>query len=211
MSLANSYLRPDHQRPRQFRKTQDLLEEKLFFDVYGSLAPQAMLGLDGESAVRSPPVPSPEKLAARETRRTESTARLRAGGAKEALIRALLYVASDDRGLDRQSALALNVARQRILHQSISAFEKTVRQQAFVLHQDREAALLALTFMVPKPEERAVLLERAEAIVAANGALTVEQSRRLVKLSEYLDVTPLKPATPMARRQPPPRASGQLQ
>jgi len=192
-----------------FRKTRDLLQEKLFFDVYGSPVLQAMLGLDGESAVRSPPVPSPEKLAARETRRTESTARLRAGGAKEALIRALLYVASDDRGLDQQSALALNVVRQQTLHLSIAAFKTMVRQQAFVLHQDREAALLALTFMVPKPAERAVLLRQAEVIVAATGALTADQSCRLVKLSEYLDVTPWKPAAPMARRRPP-GAGGQL-
>jgi hypothetical protein len=119
------------------------------------------------------------------------------------LIRSLLYVASNDRGLDQQSALVLNAVRQQTLHLSIVAFKAMVRQQAFILHQAGENALHALTFMVPKPDQRTALLSQVEAIVAANGALTPEQSRRLVTLSESLTIPLRKPGAAVLRRRPP--------
>jgi hypothetical protein len=186
-----------------FRKTRDLLQEKIFFGIYGSPVLQAILGIDGDCAVRPPPAIPPEKLAAHEAHKMKSAARLRAGGFTEALIRSLLYVASNDRGLDQQSALVLNAVRQQTLHLSIVAFKAMVRQQAFILHQAGENALHALTFMVPKPDQRTALLSQVEAIVAANGALTPEQSRRLVTLSESLTIPLRKPGAAVLRRRPP--------
>jgi hypothetical protein len=55
-----------------FRKTRDLLQEKIFFGIYGSPVLQAILGIDGDCAVRPPPAIPPEKLAAHEAHKMKS-------------------------------------------------------------------------------------------------------------------------------------------
>jgi hypothetical protein len=174
----------------------DRMQEKMFFGIYGSPVMQAMAGLDRQANVRPPPKTSPEKLAAQLKHKGQAEARLHSGGFDEALVRAVLYVTSDDLVFDQQSALALNVVRQRLMHLSLAAFKTLVRQQAAVLNLEREHAVQALPAMVPAKDKATALLDRAEAIVSAAGDVTTEQRGRLVRLAQVLAVPSAKTAAP---------------
>ena len=52
-----------------YRDARDKLEERIFFGFYGSPFVQALLGINKDTVVRPAPETSPEKLAARKTRR----------------------------------------------------------------------------------------------------------------------------------------------
>jgi hypothetical protein len=177
-----------------YRKSRDQMQEKMFFAIYGSPVVQAMVGLNSHSEVRPPPRTSPEMLAAQKVRSAASEARVRSGGFDEALVRAVLYVMSDDRVFDQRSALAMNVTRQQLMQLSLAAFKTMVRQQAFVLHLDREDAVLALASMVPGKDKRTALLKQVGAIVSGSGAVTAEEAGQLARLSQVLPVAEEVPA-----------------
>jgi len=101
----------------------------MFFGFYGSPFVQALLGLSAGIEVRPFPGASPEKLAARRARADAYAAKLQTGGFDEALTRALLYVIAADRTLDQRCALALNVARQQLMHLSLAEFKVLWRDQ----------------------------------------------------------------------------------
>ena len=177
-----------------YRKTRDQMQEKMFFAIYGSPLVQAMVGINSHTEVRPAPTTSPEALAAQKVRTAASEGMLRSGGFNEALVRAVLYVVSDDLVFDHQSALSLNVLRRQLPHVSLGAFKTMVRQQAFVLHLDRETALLALPAMVPENDKRAALLKQLGTIVAARGGATAEEGGLLARLTQLLPVEEKKPA-----------------
>ena len=56
----------------------------------------------------------------------------------------MLYVIAAHRTLDQRCALALNVARQQLMHLSLAEFKVVVRDQAFLLQLERERAVEAL-------------------------------------------------------------------
>ena len=113
----------------------------MFFGFYGSPFVQALLGLNDETAVRSLPGTSPEKIAAEQATAEVYATKLRTGGFDAALTRAALYVIAGERMIDQRSALALNVARQHLMHLSLAAFKALVRDQFFVLQIEHEDAV----------------------------------------------------------------------
>jgi hypothetical protein len=116
-----------------YRVARDQMAEQMFFGFYGSPLVQALLGLNKASEVRPFPGTSPEKLAARQAQADAYAAKLRTGGFDEALTRAVLYVIAAERMIDQRTALALNVARQKLMHLSLAEFKALVRDQAFLL------------------------------------------------------------------------------
>jgi hypothetical protein len=116
-------------------------------------------------------------------------AKLRTGGIDEALTRAVVYVTEADRMLDQRCALAMNVARQQLMHLSLTAFKVLVRDQFFVLQLERERAVTVLASMVPEADARAALLSQVNAIVGAGGPPTAAERDRLARLSRVLAVS----------------------
>jgi len=53
----------------------------------------------------------------------------------------VLYVIAADQPLDQQCALALNVARQHLMHLSLGEFKMLLRDQFFVLQFELSARL----------------------------------------------------------------------
>ena len=85
---------------------------------------QALLGLNATATCGPlPPVRRPKKLAARQAQAEAYAAMLGTGGFDEALTRAVLYVMAAERTLDQRCALALNVARQQLMHLSLAAIQ----------------------------------------------------------------------------------------
>ncbi|HUZ73058.1 MAG TPA: DUF3141 domain-containing protein [Stellaceae bacterium] len=179
-----------------YRAARDYLEEQMFFGFYGSPFVQALLGIDHDSNVRPFPGTSPEKLAARQARSDAYAAMLQTGGFDEALTRAVLYVTAAERMLDQRCALALNAARQTLMHLSLAAFKVLVRDQFFVLQLERERAVKALASLVPEADARKELLKQVNAIVGAGDPPNAAERDRVAQLSQVLAAPIIKPVTP---------------
>lgn len=182
-----------------YRVARDQMAEQMFFGFYGSPFVQALLGLNAASDVRAVPGTSPEKQAARQVQTDAYAAMLKTGGFDEALTRAVLYVIAADRALDQRCALALNVARQQLMHLSLPEFKVLVRDQFFVLQLEHERAVEVLASLVPEADGRKDLLKQVHAIVGAGDPKTAAERDRLARLSQVLVVPFDKPvalATP---------------
>ena len=174
-----------------YRVARDQWAERMFFGFYGSPFVQALLGLGAGSEVRPFPGVSPEKLAARQARADACAAKLQTGGFDEALTRAVLYVIAADRTLDQRCALALNVARQQLMHLSLAEFKVVVRDQAFLLQLERERAMEALASLVPDADARVELLKQLHAIIDTGTPPSAAERDRLTRLSRLL-ATPIE-------------------
>jgi len=178
-----------------YRAARDQQSEQMFFGFYGSPLVQALLGIDKDTEVRSLPGSSPEKLAARQAEAAVYAAKLLTGGFDEALTRAVLYVIAAERMIDQRSALALNVARKKLMHLSLAAFKALVREQAFLLQLEPERAVDALASLVPETDGRKELLKQVNAIVGASDLPLAAERQRLARLSQVLPAPKEKTAT----------------
>ncbi len=113
---------------------------------------------------------------------------LTTGGFDEAMTRAVLYVVAAGRMLDQRCALALNVARQQLLHLSLAEFKELVRDQFFVLLFQPDRAVEVLGSLVPEADARKELLKQVDAIVRAGDPLPAAALDRLNRLSQVLRV-----------------------
>ena len=134
-----------------------------------------------------PPV-SPEKQAFREHKMAAFRERVAVGGFNEALLRALLFVASAERSLDERSAQALNEVRDHLMAMPIADFKALVREQFYILLLEREAAVKAIATLVTDPSERSRLLEMTRDIALASGPLTLASRQRIESLADLLSV-----------------------
>ena len=177
-----------------YRVARDRMEEQMFFGFYGSPFVQALLGLDAESEVRPRPGISPEKAAARQSRAGEIARKLRMGGIDEALTRAVLYVTAAERVIDQRTMLALNAARQKLMHLSLAKFKALVRDQFFLLQLEGERAVEVLANLVVGAKARKELLEQVRAIVGAGDPPLAAERDRLERLSTVLATPAAQPA-----------------
>jgi hypothetical protein len=178
----------------------DKMEEQIFFGFYGSPFLQALLDINEDSIVRRVPDTSPEKLAARQAQTNAYEAMMGTGGFDEALTRAVLYVVAADRTLDQRCALALNVARQQLMHLSLAEFKVLVRDQFFVLQLEPERAIEALASLVPKAGARMELMKQVRAIASAGDPPTAAERDRLARLAQMLAAPIEKPVAPATSR-----------
>ena len=133
-----------------WRDANEAVAERMFLMVYGSPTLQAAVGVD-------PAGTRPLRQAARsalhrqliEKRAAELKARIPAGGLREALIRALLYVATSRAVVDERGFGAVRRIRQAESDISLSAFKAIVREQFYMLLIDAEHALAAIPSMLP--------------------------------------------------------------
>jgi hypothetical protein len=183
-----------------YRVVRDQTQEQVFFGIYGSPIVQALLGLGVDDAVRPIPQISPGQLQARRARTRAYQAALEVGGFDEALTRSVLYVFAGDRSVDQRCALALNDARQQLLHLSLTAFKILVRDQFFILQLGPEPAVDALPSLVPGAEDRKALLDAVRQISSAGAAPTTAAADRLSRLAQVL--APANPPGPRSANQP---------
>lgn len=179
-----------------YRVARDQLEEQMFFGFYGSPLVQALLGISESSEVRPLPDISAEQAVARRDRVVAYEAKLQTGGFDEALTRAVLYVTAAERSIDERCALALNVARRKLMHLTLAGFKSLVRDQFFVLQLEHERAVEVIASMVPAARERKELMKQVHAIVDAGDSPCLAESERLVRLSQLLAVPAQKPLSP---------------
>ncbi len=180
-----------------YRMLRDQWAEHMFFGFYGAPFVQALLGIRVGDEMRPLPGVSPKESASRQSRVGKYAAKLTKGGFDEALTRAVLYVIAADQPLDQQCALALNVARQHLMHLSLGEFKMLLRDQFFVLQFEPERALEAVTILVPEADARKELLDQTQSIVGAGDPPNKAELGRLARLSLLLK-TQIARATPPA-------------
>ena len=169
-----------------WRVMRDQLSEHMFFGQYGSPITQALLGMQPDEAVRPLPADSHEQRQTRQQTAEALALKLRHGSFDEALTRAVLYASAAERAIEQRAALALNVARQQVMHLSLSEFKTMVREQFSLLQAEREQAVEAIADLVTEAGAREALLQRVREIVAAAGPPHPLVSERLERLTALL-------------------------
>ncbi|HVY14611.1 MAG TPA: DUF3141 domain-containing protein [Rhodopila sp.] len=187
-----------------WRDMRDSLAEQVFFSVYGSPIVQGLLGLNTDEPARGLPGVTAEEVNEQRAYRDTARAEMTKGTFGDALIRAMLYVASAERSLDERCAAALSRVLRTLGHLTPSQFKAAVRDQFEVLLLAREDAVDALAAIVPDAADRAALLENVRSIVGAPGGLTPGEQERLARLDAVLGAGARPPAGPSPRQ---PRAA----
>ncbi len=186
-----------------WRDASEAVAESAFLMVYGSPTLQAAVGVDPAGA-------RPLRQAARsalhrqliEKRAAELKARIPAGGLREALIRALLYVATSRAMVDERGFGAMRRLRQAESDISLSAFKAIVREQFYMLLIDEEHALAAIPSMLPADAgTRRKAFELVTHVLSARGDYSAEDSERIQRVEQLfgIEAQPSAAAKPVRR------------
>lgn len=191
-----------------YGELRDRTYEQIFMDIYGMPLLQALVGLCGtDGAPRRKPGKELEHLEAVARRIEDLKAHIEEGGAREAAIRALLYIglpegAADERGF----AVMREMREEQGRGLRLPEFKAVVRQQFLMLLLDEEAAIAAIPAMVKRDTEAAQkILPALRRVIAARGELGQEGRRRLERIQmmlvEATAPAPMRPkAPPVSRR-----------
>lgn len=173
-----------------WRDANEAIAESVFRMVYGSPTLQAAVGVDPAG---TRPLRQAAKSASHrqfiEERAAELKARIPAGGLREAVIRALLYVATSRAVADERGFAALRRIRQAESDISLSAFKAIVREQSYMLLIDAEGALAAIPSMLPADAgARRKAFELITQVLGARGEYTAEDSERIKRVEQLFGV-----------------------
>jgi hypothetical protein len=159
-----------------WRKAAERLSEETFHAIYGIPALQAAVGIDTSSTER-PRKAAKSKLheALVERRINELRTHMTRGGLAEAVVRALLWVGTARNAVDERGFAA--IARLRDAHPDhrqmrLADFKALVREQYLMLVVDEEAALRAISALMPEPmDNRREAFAALRDVLEASGAL----------------------------------------
>nr|WP_228574477.1 DUF3141 domain-containing protein [Halomonas sp.] len=187
-----------------WRELRDQSIEHAFLTMYGQPLLQAMVGLGGDAHVhRRQPGSEPEHLRFIERRQDELRKRVAEGGIHEAVMRSVIYVLGGSPTTDERNFKRLRASRAELEPGStLSDFKHLVREQFFILKQDREAALEAIPQLLVKerPDAIRASLEHIEHVLAASGELS-EHARKRYEHVERLFEHALEKVDPVEQRQ----------
>jgi hypothetical protein len=176
-----------------YRDFRDALAERIFLAVYGSPLLQASLGIDpfGER----PPRKAGRSTLHRqfvETRIAELKSRIRVGGLRESVVRAMLYVgiprgAVDERGFE--AIRRLRTVTDGGPHMTLSEFKAMVREQFFMLLLDEDAAIAAIPALLPQDaDSRRTGFALLRSVLSTSGDITGESATRLQRIAQLMGV-----------------------
>lgn len=194
-----------------WRDLRDGWTEAVFLAVYGAPAVQAWFGVDPAS---TQPLRKAGKSALHrelvQRRIDELRAHIPAGGLREAVIRALLYVgmprgAVDERGFEM-------VRRIRRAHEHmpvlpLAEFKALVREQFFMLLIDPAEAIATLPNLLPDDmDARGKALVIIRQVLAAKGGLSGESEARMQRIAQIFVATGAVIAAPSLALVPAPES-----
>jgi hypothetical protein len=170
----------------RYGRMKDSSFEQMFLALYGSPLLQAMLGMRAsDEPPRRRPGVEPERMAFIQQRIAEIRARVGEGGAREAVIRSLVYIGMAGPGVDERAFNELRQIRTEQSNLSLQEFKQLLREQFFALLLDRGAALAAIPRMLPADAAaRARLLGRIRQVVSAAGEHSGERAQRLAQVEK---------------------------
>jgi len=188
ISADNPYLKAQEEMSRHivaaldgWREMNEAVAERMFLTVYGSPVLQAAVGIE-QNAKHPPRKASRSLLHADllEKRIAELKSHIPVGEAREAIVRAMLYVGMSRAAIDERGFEAVRRIRQSNAGMPLSVFKAMVREQFNILLIDTEAALEAIPSMLP-PEAKTRLhaLHLVETALSARGEMSVEYKKRM--------------------------------
>ncbi len=129
-----------------YRDARDRLYEETFLAIYGMPLLQAMVGLRASDAPpRAKPGEDPDHLRQMAAKRAELAARIGAGGPREAVVRAMIYVRMHEGAVDERGFNLLQRLRQeQAADLGFATFKQMLREQLYMLRLDERAAIDAL-------------------------------------------------------------------
>jgi hypothetical protein len=186
-----------------YREVGEALAERIFLSVYGSPTLQAAFGIDPTSsrplrhAVRNPL--HRELL---RQRIAELKSRISVGGAREAVIRGLIYAGLGRASIDERGFEIARRIREHYGELSLQQFKALVREQFNMLLIDQEAALGAIPRLLPLDvEKRHEAFEVIKEVLAARGEMSAEDKRRLGEVARLFGFEEEGSAVPLPFRQ----------
>ena len=187
----------------RYREARDQLGEAIFMTVYGSPLLQGMLGLraDGATALRRVGRDAMREAATR-TMTAKLERHIAEGGAREAVVRSLLYLGRgrpeqfiDERGFTVIRQCRAEMPKEKQI--GLPAFKEIVHDQHLLLRLDEERAMAALPRLLPEDaEERERMLKIIRRVAAATGELTGEAKRRLARVEALFRQGPSENSKP---------------
>ncbi len=183
----------------------DMIEavaERTFLTVYGNPVLQAAVGID-------PADTRPHRKAAKmplhrelvEARMAELKSRIAAGDVRHGAIRALLYVGMPRGSVDERGFEAIRRMREirdAAQRSTLAEFRAMVRDQAFMLLLDPQAAFAALPALIPDTKSRRRTVAAVRQVLSAGGEITGEVAERLQRIARLLDVDDVASASEAA-------------
>jgi hypothetical protein len=178
----------------RYRETRDRSVERLFKAIYESPALQAAVGLRGATADRAAGHPRDEAFEALVAQKVAGLrARMDEGGLREAAVRILLHVGSDEPRVDvRGFRMAERVRDQQLAGERLPGPRRRelFRDQYLLLLLDELHALHALPRMLPSAGDRKAALDMVRRVLSAKGDLTAERRARLARVEAILNGSP---------------------
>jgi pimeloyl-ACP methyl ester carboxylesterase len=177
-----------------YRDTRDRLLEAAFMMVYGSPLLQAMVGLRSDAATARRSI---GRDLAREAAAAKLTAelkeRIERGGLREAVVRALIYIALGraEPSVDERCFAVLRQFRADQPGDSrmtLAEFKEMVREQYLLLRIDEQRAMAALpTLLAGEATDRSSILELIRRIVWAAGDPSIGIETRFKQVEALLE------------------------
>ena len=201
VAADNPFVRLEHTVSEQiehaldrYREARDQSVERAFKAVYEAPWLQVAVGLRGAAADR---VAGPPRNEAFEALVAQKVAGLRArmdeGGLREAAVRILLYVGSDEPRVDvRGFRMAERVRDQHLAGERLPGPRRRelFRDQYLLLLLDEAKALDALPRMLPSATDRTAALDMVRQVLSAKGDLNEERRARLARVEAILNASP---------------------
>ena len=197
ISADNPYLRAQEEMSRHtvaaldgWREMNEAVAERMFLTVYGSPVLQAAVGIE-QNAKHPPRKASRSLLHADllEKRIAELKSHIPVGEAREAIVRAMLYVGMSRAAIDERGFEAVRRIRQSNAGMPLSVFKAMVREQFNILLIDTEAALEAIPSMLPpEAKTRAHALHLVETALSARGEMSVEYKKRMDRVAGLFSI-----------------------
>jgi pimeloyl-ACP methyl ester carboxylesterase len=176
-----------------WRDFRDGLAERIFLSIYGSPLLQASVGIDPTETRRMRRAgKSTLHRQLLEARIADLKSRIGAGGLREGLVRALLYVGIprghiDERGFE--AIRRLRVVTDAGPRLSLSDFKSMVREQFLMLLVDEKAALAAIPALLPQDaESRKAGFGLLRSVLSASGELDGQSQSRLQQIAQLMGI-----------------------
>jgi pimeloyl-ACP methyl ester carboxylesterase len=173
----------------------DAMQEQMFLTTFGSPVLQALVGLGPDLEKSARKIDRDLLRAANEAQqRLRLDARFEAGGAPEAMIRALIYVTQlgqqfDERGFAVAKAIrAARPPRERLSQAQLKAL---VTEQFLLLKMDEVRAVKALSRLMPTDiAHRREILDELKRVASASGSPSEAVVARLAEVEALFGVPP---------------------
>ncbi|MBX6370029.1 MAG: DUF3141 domain-containing protein, partial [Rhodospirillales bacterium] len=174
----------------QWGSAHDWLSEQLFLSVYGSPVMQAAVGVGESDPPRRRPGTPPMHEQFLEKRIAELKARIEEGGAREAAIRAMLYVGLGRLSPDERAFTVLRHLREELGGETkLDAFKQLLREQLFMLLIDEKQAFDAIPRLARRePAQIGVIRVALRRVAAAAGPLDTDRAVRLAQVQAALEL-----------------------